>query len=343
MTTENFSWLILDADNNPVLAASPLPTLTIREPSGDIYDWNDGVFKSSGWTTVAQNMAVVDATNSPGEYSADLTITLLSGNYYARADYQGVGNIRHQVVGFNVKEGVVTNLLQGLTVSQEAKVDNIPTLISALDAVVDTVKAETVLILADTDDLQTTKGDRATATGFNTATPLDASGVRAAIGLSSANIDTQFAASATATGFNTVTPLDAADIRDAIGLSSADMDAQFTASATVTGFATEAKQDTIDGVVDQIRVDTNTTIPNQITALNDISVSDVLTTQMTEAYAADGTAPTLTQALMLIQQVLTEFNIAGTTYTIKKVDGSTTAATGTLNNATDPTGMTRAS
>lgn len=70
-------------------------------------------------------------------------------------------------------------------------------------------------------------------------------------------------------------------------------------------------------------------------------VSAVLTTQMTEAYAADGAAPTLAQALMLIQQQLGEFSISGTTLTVKKVDGSTTAATFTLNDATSPTSITR--
>lgn len=78
-----------------------------------------------------------------------------------------------------------------------------------------------------------------------------------------------------------------------------------------------------------------------LVAANYITVSDILTTQMTEAYAADGVAPTLTQALMLIQQALTENENAGVTQTIKKLDGSTTAATLTLNDATNPTGLTR--
>lgn len=78
-------------------------------------------------------------------------------------------------------------------------------------------------------------------------------------------------------------------------------------------------------------------------SLNDISVSDVLTTQMTESYAADGTAPTLAQALFLIQQMATEKAISGTTATIKKLDGSTTAATLTLDDATSPTSITRSS
>lgn len=79
-----------------------------------------------------------------------------------------------------------------------------------------------------------------------------------------------------------------------------------------------------------------------IAALNDVSATDILTTQMTESYAADGVAPTLTQALFLIQQALTEFAYSGTTNTVKRLDGSTTAATFTLDDATDPTSQTRA-
>lgn len=79
-----------------------------------------------------------------------------------------------------------------------------------------------------------------------------------------------------------------------------------------------------------------------IDGLNDISVSDVLTTQMTEAYSADGVAPTLAQALFLIQQMLTDFAISGTTWTTRKLDGSTTAATFTLDDGTNPTSITRA-
>ena len=80
-----------------------------------------------------------------------------------------------------------------------------------------------------------------------------------------------------------------------------------------------------------------------ITALNDISAADILTSQLTESYNTDGTAPTLTQALMMIMQDLGEFSISGTTITVKKLDGSTTAATFTLDDGTNPTSKTRAS
>jgi len=73
-----------------------------------------------------------------------------------------------------------------------------------------------------------------------------------------------------------------------------------------------------------------------------ITVADILTTQMTESYAADGTAPTLAQALFLIQQVLTDFGIISTTKTARKLDGSTAAATFTLDDDTSPTSITRA-
>ncbi len=61
------------------------------------------------------------------------------------------------------------------------------------------------------------------------------------------------------------------------------------------------------------------------------------TKQMTESYAADGVAPTPAQALFLIQQALTQFNVTGVTLTIKKLDGTTTAAVLTLDDPTNPT------
>lgn len=70
--------------------------------------------------------------------------------------------------------------------------------------------------------------------------------------------------------------------------------------------------------------------------------TSVLTTQMTESYAADGVAPTLAQAAFAIQQGLLEFAIASTTITTKKINKSTTAMTHTLDSAVTPTSRTRA-
>ena len=91
--------------------------------------------------------------------------------------------------------------------------------------------------------------------------------------------------------------------------------------------------------------DLTQTMKNSVTAIVPTAAQNfaaVLTTALTESYAAGGAAPTLAQAILLIQQSLHEFAIASTTRTVKKLDGSTTAATFTLNSATAPTATTRA-
>jgi hypothetical protein len=90
-------------------------------------------------------------------------------------------------------------------------------------------------------------------------------------------------------------------------------------------------------------IDNDALAANAVTEIQSglATVAGVLTTAMTEAYAADGAAPTLAQAIFLIMQRLTEFSITGTTLTVKKLDGSTTAATITHNDADAPTSATR--
>lgn len=72
------------------------------------------------------------------------------------------------------------------------------------------------------------------------------------------------------------------------------------------------------------------------------TVDQILTTQMTESYAADGIAPTLAQALFIIHGNLQEFAYVGTKQTVNKLDGTTEAATYTLDNSSKPTSKTRA-
>jgi len=91
-------------------------------------------------------------------------------------------------------------------------------------------------------------------------------------------------------------------------------------------------------------VDTTTTNTDMrgTNSASTLTAGDILTTALTESYAADTVAPTLSQAIYLIQQTIQEFAITGTTITVKKLDGSTTAATYTLDDATSPTSRTRA-
>lgn len=64
---------------------------------------------------------------------------------------------------------------------------------------------------------------------------------------------------------------------------------------------------------------------------------------LAESYNVDGAAPTPEQALMGILQNLTEFAYSGTSKTVKKLDGSTTAMVCTLDSSTAPTSSTRSS
>lgn len=63
---------------------------------------------------------------------------------------------------------------------------------------------------------------------------------------------------------------------------------------------------------------------------------------LTEGYAADGATATLPQLLYQIWSLLIEANASGTTITYKKLDGSTTSMTATVNDGTNPTSITRA-
>jgi hypothetical protein len=76
-------------------------------------------------------------------------------------------------------------------------------------------------------------------------------------------------------------------------------------------------------------------------AVNEIA-DGLLARAITESYSTDGAAPTVQQVYSQILAILQEPNYSGVTMTAKKLDGSTTAMTFTLNDAVNPTSMTRA-
>ena len=136
-----------------------------------------------------------------------------------------------------------------------------------------------------------------------------------------------------------------------------------------TGTTIPATIATIDTVVDAILVDTAvigaagaglTAVPwnaswdaevqSEVTdALNaydpptKAEMDAMWTTAMVESYAGDNVDATPAQILYMILCAVSEFSISGTTITGKEIDGSTTAMTWTLDDATSPTSRTRAS
>jgi hypothetical protein len=96
-----------------------------------------------------------------------------------------------------------------------------------------------------------------------------------------------------------------------------------------------------------ILTDTGTTLPASLASLDsDVatlqsSVSGLWTTALTEAYRADGAAPTPAQALCELLAHMGEVGISGTSKTTYKFDGVTQAAVYTLDSSTTPTTITR--
>jgi len=203
--------------------------------------------------------------------------------------------------------GAITSTVQVYTSFPQTQDHTVP--IDNIDTVVDLIKSDTTAILVDTNDLQTNQDNWLTATGFNTVIPP-----------SVAQFNARSIVSADYFLVTDYTAPDNASITSILADTN-DLQANQGNWLTATGFSTSA----------------------EIAALNDISVVDILTTQMTESYAGDGTAPTLAQSLFLTMQNLQDFSYIGTTQTVKKLDGSTTAATYTLDDAVTPTSKTRAS
>lgn len=73
-------------------------------------------------------------------------------------------------------------------------------------------------------------------------------------------------------------------------------------------------------------------------------VVDALATDViADSVAADGSRPTIAQALLMITRFLMEKGVVSTTATVYKEDGTTSSMTFTLDSATVPTAITRAS
>lgn len=91
-------------------------------------------------------------------------------------------------------------------------------------------------------------------------------------------------------------------------------------------------------------IDAATFAANAITAsaLAADAVDEILDDPLSDSVPADGALPTVRQALYMIAQFLTERSVSGTTLTVRKVDGSTSLMTFTLNSSSAPTSITRA-
>lgn len=126
---------------------------------------------------------------------------------------------------------------------------------------------------------------------------------------------------------------DTADIQSKIGT---------PAGASVSADVAAVKADTaailVDTGTDGVVVAAGSKTGYSLTSAYDFAKG---TTAMTEAYAANGAAPTPVEAIFAIHQYLMQFGISSTNYTVKKLDNTTTAFVVTLDDATTPSAAAR--
>ena len=183
--------------------------------------------------------------------------------------------------------------------------------------------------------------------GANTVTPLSAAQVNAQVDIALSDYDGPTRTEATSDKAEIITDLD-------------DIKGTGFVKDTHSLFDIEGYVDLIDDGTSGLAkiaidaaatlVDTGTTLPATLGTPADTDLATDIAnaaaassglTQMTESYAANGVAPTRDQAMFAIHQMLQQFGISGTSYTVRKLDNSTTAFVVTLDDATNPTDAKR--
>jgi hypothetical protein len=182
-----------------------------------------------------------------------------------------------------------------------------------------------------------------TLTSFGTLVADAAAAVWAAVTRTlSAGTNIVLAKGTGVTGFN---DLDASGVRSAVGMASANLDTQIGTLATAATLATVAGYVDTEVAAIKAKTDNLPASPAAVgSAMTLTSAYDFSkgTVAMTEGYAAEGAAMTPAQALHMVWSMLNTKEIAATTLTTRKLDGTTAAMTFTLDSATTPTAQTRA-
>ena len=277
--------------NADVVTASALAASAVNEIADQVWDE-----LLSGHTGAGSTGAGLSAAGAAG----DPWSTALPGSY-------GAGTAG-KILGDNVNATISSRASQ-----------------TSLDTLDDLVDTEVAAIKTQTDKLTFTVANQVDSNSLS----VSATGIRTAVGMNSANLDSQISGLATPTNLTAAT---------GIVLSPVTHTGARIPNVTLTDTATNLTNAATSG-------DLTATMKSSVTSAVPTAAQNfaaVLTTALTESYAADNTAPTQAQAIMLIQQSLHEFAISSTTRTVKKLDGSTTAATFTLDSATAPTSTTRA-
>lgn len=112
-----------------------------------------------------------------------------------------------------------------------------------------------------------------------------------------------------------------------------------TTTVGLTGTTVDLITDAVDATaVASNAIDASALATDAVTEI----AAGVATHQLVDLASADGTLPTIQQALYELVQQTQESVLTGTTVSVKKQDGSTELFTLTVNDGTNPTSITRA-
>lgn len=211
---------------------------------------------------------------------------------------------------------------------------------AAVNAEVDTALSDVGLTTTITGRIDVAVSTRLASASYTA--PLDAAGTRTAVGLGAANLDTQLNTIYTVAGLVQAKtdnlpsdPADASDVAAAFATVNATL-------ATLTAY--------VDTEVAAIKVVTDA-IGATGTGLSAIpwnaswdaevqsEVDDALKAALTEGYRSTGATGSVRDLLYEIIAHMGECSISGTTKTTKRLDGTTTAKTYTLDSSSAPTSI----
>jgi hypothetical protein len=248
----------------------------------------------------------------------------------------------------------LTSALTTATSIGKLLVDNINATISSrasqtsLDTLDDFVDTEVNAIKLKTDNLPADPADASDiASSFTTVNTkldtiddfldLEVAAIKAKTdNLPTDPADQSLVEAAITTATSPLSTLTQANVRTAIGLASANLDTQLDALPTNAELAT-ALATADDAILAAIALLNNLSASQVNAEVVDALATDVIA----DSVAADGTRPTIAQAVLMITRFLMEKSVSGTTVTVKKEDGSTTSMTFTLDSASTPTSITR--
>jgi len=334
---------------------------------------------SSGAKTTVLVMYPLETTDMPVDVLAISGDSVAADNLEAAADGTG-----YNLGGGSIVAASVTGAVGSVTGSVGSVTGNVggvtgvtfPTTVSSLTAA--GVRTELTTELGRIDVAVSSRLASASYTTPPTAAA-NASAVRTELSTELGRIDVATSTRLATSGYTA--PLDAAGTRSALGMATANLDTQLDAlptavenagavwnaliaSYTVTGSfgqrilrSTNTQAEVAVTGSSHVAADIHESQPGSIhattfdagaidaAALASDAATEIatatLTTAMTESYRAAGVAPTLAQAAFELIAHMGDSSISDQTKTLKKLDG-TTAKTFTLNSSTTPTSITEA-